>query len=103
MAPYFRRLAAPIGVVLLLLVGPWACSSPTTPSPEISRDRAITIARQYVDFEPTNVDVSAEVVQGRPAWTVTFRRQDGSHGGLGQFMAVMIDGATGEVLSIARS
>ncbi|PYR88769.1 MAG: hypothetical protein DMF84_27220 [Acidobacteria bacterium] len=32
----------------------------------------------------------------RPVWLVTFRRQDGSHGGLGQFAEVAIDRRRGK-------
>jgi len=86
----------------LLLFGLSACS-PTSPSSEITRDRAIDLARQHISFEPTNIATETDSRQGRPVWVVTFRRADGSHGGLGQFVEVTLDRRTGQLVTIAMS
>ena len=80
-----------------------ACSSPISPSSEITRERAIELARQHVSFEPTGTAAEMDSRQGRPVWVVTFRRADGSHGGLGQFAEVTMDRRTGELVTIAMS
>ena len=77
--------------------------SPTSPSSQITRDRAIEIARQQITFEPTNASATMETRQGRPVWVVTFRRADGSHGGLGQFAEITLDRETGQIVSLAMS
>ena len=47
-----------------------ACDeTPTSPS-NVTRERAIEIARQHVSFEPTSIDVA---IEGR-VWVVTLRR-----------------------------
>jgi len=69
---------------------------------EITRERAIEIARQHVTFEPTSTEAVSTVREGKQVWVVTFRRA-GQSGGLGQFMEVTIDRATGMVVSLAMS
>ena len=94
-----------VGIGLFLsiaLVSLTACS-PTSPSAEITRDRAIELARQHVSFEPTSTAAEMDSRQGRPVWVVTFRRADGSHGGLGQFAVVSLDRRTGELVTVAMS
>jgi hypothetical protein len=93
-----RRLA--VIAALVILVG---CSTPPSPSSAITRDRAIEIARQHVSFEPTSTEIGTDVLQGKQVWVVTFRRADGSHGGLGQFVQITVERSTGEVLTIAMS
>jgi hypothetical protein len=80
-----------------------ACSSPISPLSEITRERAIELARQHVSFEPTSTGAEMDSRQGGPVWVVTFRRADGSHGGLGQFAEVTLDRRTGELVTIAMS
>jgi hypothetical protein len=89
--------------ILLTLVALPACSSPTSPTSEITRDRAIDLARQHVSFEPTSTAADKDSRQGRPVWVVTFRRADGSHGGLGLFAEVSLDRRTGELVTVAMS
>jgi hypothetical protein len=90
-------------LTLLTLVALPACSSPTSPTSEITRDRAIELARQHVSFEPTSTGADKDSRQGRPVWVVTFRRADGSHGGLGLFAEVSLDRRTGELVTVAMS
>ncbi len=101
-----RRLVPyPIRIVLFSLLPLFALSacSPTSPSSEITRERAIELARQHVSFEPTSVAANTDSRQGRPVWVVTLRRADGSHGGLGQFAEVTLDRRTGVLVTIAMS
>ena len=98
----FSPTAVVVAALTLSLTS--ACgSTPTSPSPEITRDRAIEIARAQVGFEPTSVDARPDTRQSKAVWIVTLRRADGSHGGLGQFAEVVIDRSTGEVVAIAMS
>lgn len=100
------RLVITLAFVLLglTLVMISACSrTPTSPSSEIARERAIEIARQQVSFEPTSTDAAIGVRQNRQVWVVAFRRADGSHGGLGQFMEITVDRSTGDVVTVAMS
>ena len=80
-----------------------ACAGTVTSPTEVTRDRAIEIARQHVSLEPTSVEATMESRQGKQVWVVTFHRADGSHGGLGQFAEVTVDRSTGEVVTIAIS
>ena len=82
----------------------FACgSTPTSPSSEITRDRAIEIARSHVSFDATTVEARPDVREGKAVWVVALRRVDGSHGGLGQFAEVTVDRSTGDVVTIAMS
>jgi hypothetical protein len=93
-----------LGLFLLLMVVTLpACSSPISPTSEITRERAIELARHQVSFEPTSAAADMDSRQGRPVWVVTFRRADGSHGGLGQFAEVTLDRRTGELVTVAMS
>jgi hypothetical protein len=87
----------------LMLFALSACSSPTSPSSEITRERAIELARQHVPYEPTSSAADTDSRLGRPVWVVTFRRADSSHGGLGQFAEVTLDRRTGQIVSVAMS
>jgi len=59
-----------------------ACASRNA-GQEISRERAIEIARQQIDFEPGNIEAVKETDQGRPVWKVTFygKGVDAAHPG----------------------
>jgi len=69
--------------------------SPTSPSSQITSDRAIELARPLVDFEPTSITTKADTSNGQPVWTVTFR------GGFNQFVEVRVDRNTGEIVRAA--
>ena len=98
-----RRYFATWLVLTFAILSGCACATTTSPTSDISRERAIEIARQQVSFEPTSIEAVRGTRQGRPVWVVTFRRADGSHGGLGQFAEITIDRATGRVVSVAMS
>lgn len=58
--------------VLLLLALLVTCASDGT-GDEISKSRAIEIARLHVTFEPGGVEAVKDVEGSRPVWRITFR------------------------------
>lgn len=107
-----RSLA--IGLALALLLPLWVgCSSGPTTNPnessaadegeEISRERAIELAREHVQFEPRSVDAVKTTDQGRPVWEVTFKGRPPEEGGVGEVMIVSLDRRTGEMVSLGMS
>lgn len=80
-----------------------ACASQNS-GQEISRERAIEIARQQIDFEPGRVEAVQENDEtGRPVWRVTFYAQgvDGDNPGHVEFF--VLDRKTGEIVSLGMS
>jgi len=70
---------------------------------EISKEEAIEIARDEIDFEPDGVQVR-NVAQGIPqrrVWAVSF--YTGRPTSPERFVVVQIDARTGEVEGVARS
>ena len=98
-----RRRHAILCVVILAL-GP-ACYHPSSSdAPEITRDRAIEIARAQVSFTPDSTDATRESSSGTPVWRVTFRgRLPGQPPGLFETMIVEVHRQTGAIVSIART
>jgi hypothetical protein len=71
---------------------------------EISRQRAIEIARPHVPFTPDRIGATRTMTGGRAIWRVTFRgRLPGQPALLFETMVVEIDRHSGEIVSIARS
>jgi hypothetical protein len=62
-----------IGLLLSLALFALSACSPTSPSSDITRERAIELARQHVSFEPTSTAAEMDSRQGRPVWVVTFQ------------------------------
>jgi hypothetical protein len=96
-----RRLS----ILLIALVATSAalCSRPAR-AVEISRDRAIEIARGQVTFQISTVTVDRTSSSGRALWRVTIRgRLPGQPPELFETRIVEIDRATGVIVSIARS
>lgn len=91
--------ALALSLVLALVA---ACASQSS-GQEISRERAIEIARQQIDFEPGKVEAVQETDQGRPVWRVTFygKGVDAAHPGQVSFF--LIDRETGEIVSLGMS
>ena len=78
------------------------CAGPS--QTEISRERAIEIARPHVSFQPDSVEAERATSAGRAVWRVTFRgRLPGQPPPLFETMIVEVDRYSGEVVSIARS
>ena len=101
-----------LGIAALLAAGcaagpPAAEQEGTTADDgEISRQRAIEIARRHadLDFEVREVIAERAVEQGRDVWRVTFRGDPPGPGHpLGHLQVVSIDRRTGELVSVAMS
>jgi len=81
-----------------------AATCPDSSQAEISRERAIEIARSHVSFEPDSVDAVAVTAAGRDVWRVTFRgRLPGQPPGLFETAIIEVDRRSGEIVSIART
>ena len=71
---------------------------------EISRERAVEIARSHVQFQPKSISAEKATENGHPVWRVTFRGEPAGQGGvIGEVLIVSLDRFTGEVVSIAQS
>jgi hypothetical protein len=71
---------------------------------EISRKRAIEIARAHVKFQPKSIKAEKLKENRRPVWRVTFRGEPMGQGNMmGEIMIISIDRFTGEIVSIAQS
>jgi len=71
---------------------------------EISRGRAIEIARKRVDFKPKSVKAVKANEDQRKVWRVTFRGEPISKVHLmGETMIVSVDRLTGEIVSVSKS
>jgi hypothetical protein len=91
------------GTALMLVVGLSSACSPTSPSSLISREQAIDLARQAIDFEPKTVSVETSSFHGSPVWTISFSSVDSNSRTPGQFAKLNVDRKTGEVTWIAMS
>jgi hypothetical protein len=88
-----------VAAVLALAV---ACTG--TSEVEISRDRAIEIARQQIAFRPDTTDAERTASNGRPVWRVTFRgTRPGQPPGLFETAVVDVDRSNGDIVSISRT
>ncbi len=76
-----------------------------SPSREITRDRAIAIARTDVSFEVVSVNAERVVDNGLRVWRVTLQGPPASpdHPLLRPILIVLIDARTGEIVSVAKS
>ena len=96
-----RRTQILLALALLIVA---ACASRSA-SQEISKERAIEIARQNINFEPDRIEAVKETEEGRPVWRVTFYKGsmevNSTH--LGQVSFVVLDRKTGEVVSLGMS
>ena len=71
---------------------------------EITRDRAVEIARSQVMFAPSSVEVIKASAAGHRVWRVTIRgRLPGQPAELFETRIFEIDRATGAIVSVARS
>jgi hypothetical protein len=92
-------------VVLVLAVGltATACARATN-SVELSRESAITIARQQVSFNPSTIEARKGTSGSTPVWRITLRgRLPGQPPMLFETRVVEIDRRTGAVVSVART
>lgn len=102
---------APLLLILVLLVSlPGCLTKPAqkdasgSPKNEISRERAIEIARSHVKFQPKSITAKKTADNGRPVWRVTFRGEPVSQvHPMGEILIVIVDRKTGEIVSVAQS
>ena len=88
---------------LLLALLALACASGAKDE-EISREKAIEIARQHLTFEAKSVDAEQATEQGRPVWRVTFRgKEPNPPHTMGEFLTVTIDRKTGEMVTVGMA
>jgi hypothetical protein len=96
-APQPRWILVAILVALAI-----ACTGPS--EAEISRDRAIEIARGRISFQPDTSEATRTTSNDRPVWRVTFRgRLPGQPPGLFETAVVDVDRSNGEIVSVART
>lgn len=72
---------------------------------EISRKRAIAIARERVTFQPKSIKaVKTTTADNRAVWRVTFRGEAiGPARPMGEVTIVDVDRVSGEIVSISQS
>ena len=71
---------------------------------EITRERAIELARSRVSFQPESIEAERAFESTRPVWRVTLRgRLPGQPPGLFETVIVEIDRRTGEIVSVAKT
>lgn len=81
-----------------------ALCDPPAKSTEISRERAIEIARQEVNLKADSVDAVRATSQGRAVWRVTFKgRLPDQPPGLFETHIIEIDVRTGKIVSASTS
>ncbi len=93
--------AALLVVVLLVAVAvARTCGSRDT---EISKEDAIEIAREQIDYEPDRVMTRflPRGVRSRPSWGVSLSTVDAT-GALDRITVVVVDARTGRVLEVRR-
>ena len=79
-------------------------AEPSSDRAEITRERAIEIARLHVEFEPRSIEAVEDEEDGRPVWRVTFRgRPPGPEHAMGEFQEIVVDRRTGEIVALAMS
>lgn len=91
---------------LVLLLAATSSVAATCPSPagEISRERAIDIARPHATFEIVSIDAARTTEDGRAVWRVTLQGAPTAPGSpLRPIVIVYVDRRSGEVISIAMS
>jgi predicted small secreted protein len=99
-----KKTTAALLAVLAALMMLAACAS-RSGGEEISKERAIELAREHLTFEARKVEAVKATDQGRTVWQVTFRgtEPNPSLGLMGEILIVSIDRKTGEMVSVAMS
>jgi hypothetical protein len=91
-----------LGLVLLAVVASLAATCGPSRA-EISRERAVTIARSQASFVPDSIDAQRLTSSGIPVWRVTLRgRLPGQPPPLFETVIVEVDAGSGSIVSIAR-
>ena len=98
-----RRASLAILRLAALAVVATACIRPLQGN-EITRERAVEIARGQVSFKPDSIEAVRTTSGPRAVWRVTLRwRLPGQPPMLFETVVVEIDRRTGEVVSVART
>ena len=98
------RLLPALGVPALCAALLLAACTAATDGGEISREKAIEIARRHLEFEAQSTEAVRVTDEGRPVWQVTFRGEDiGPGRPIGEVLIVLVHRKTGEVVSIGMS
>ena len=93
--------AATLVLAALLLQG--GCAHATA-AREISRERALQIARREISFEPDRIDARRVAAESGPVWRVVFRgRLPGQPPLLFETYVVDVSRRTGAVMIVARN
>ena len=88
--------------MLAAVLTAFGCRS-TPAGTEITRERAIEIARADLKFTPTSIDARRAVSGSRPVWRVEFRgRLPGQPPMLFETRIVEVDRANGAIVSVTR-
>jgi hypothetical protein len=89
-----------LGVLAVAFLATRGCASRET---EVSKEQAVEIAREEIDYEPERVMTKfvARGIQSRPSWAVSLAtlRDDGS---FERVTVVVVDGRTGDVVEIKQ-
>jgi hypothetical protein len=91
-------------VASLVMTAVLASGCATSGVTEISRDRAVDIARSQVTFVPSSVEAVKASASGHRVWRVTIRGHlPGQPPELFETRVFEIDRVTGAIVSVARS
>jgi hypothetical protein len=92
------KAAILVAILLAAFIASRSCASRET---EVSRDEAIVIAREEIDYEPdcARARFIPRGFQSRPTWAVSLVTV-GAGGMLERVAVVVVDGRTGDVLEI---
>ena len=97
------RLSIRIALTALAFAPAWSCASGSA-AKEITRDRAIVIARAQVRWQPFESVAVKAASSGRPVWRVTLKgRLPDQPPLLFETAVVEIDAVTGAIVSIAKT
>jgi hypothetical protein len=95
---------SPVPAIAGAQTNPPSAQGQQTARKEISRERAIEIARERVDFKPKSIRAAKAIEDKRKVWRVTFRGEPISKVHvMGETMIVSVDRFTGEIVSISKS
>lgn len=71
---------------------------------EISKERAIELARQHIQMDPERIEAVKKTSEdGRPIWEVTFFAKGVTATNPGHVEVIQLDRKTGEMVSVAMS
>jgi hypothetical protein len=99
---FMRFFVRVVGCAVFCALLAHACARPLPG--EITRERAVDIARSQVTFPASSLEAVKVSVRGRPIWRVTIRgRLPGQPTELFETRIVEIDRVSGVIVSVSRS